>query len=144
MRRPAFRPAAASTSHTPAGHASLCMLSTNTTAAALGPISPHWTSTRPESSAAVNRKNGIAPFGSLVEQVMTRLPYDEARRVFWIVDNCSAHRGAKAVERWQSRYPRLVLVHAPIHASWLNQIEIYFSIVQRKVLSPNDFPTLEA
>ena len=28
--------------------------------------------------------------------------------------------------------------------SWLNQIEIYFSIVQRKVLTPNDFPCLEA
>lgn len=89
-------------------------------------------------------KNGIDPFDRLVEQVMTRPPYDQARRVFWIVDNCSAHRGAKAVQRLQSRYPRLVLVHAPIHASWLNQIEIYFSIVQRKVLSPNDFPTLEA
>ena len=75
---------------------------------------------------------------------MTRPPYDEARRVFWIVDNCSAHRGAKAVQRLQGMYPRLVLVHAPIHASWLNQIEIYFSVVQRKVLTPNDFTDLNA
>jgi hypothetical protein len=89
-------------------------------------------------------KNGIAPFDRLVEQVMTRPPYHDARRVFWIVDNCSAHRGARAVQRLQDRYPRLVLVHAPIHASWLNQVEIYFSIVQRKVLSPNDFASLEA
>jgi DDE superfamily endonuclease len=89
-------------------------------------------------------KNGIAPFDRLVEQVMTRPPYDEARRVFWIVDNGSSHRSAKAVERLQTRYPRLILVHAPIHASWLNQVEIYFSIVQRKVLNPNDFPTLES
>ena len=44
----------------------------------------------------------------------------------------------------QDRYPPLVLVHAPVHASWLNQVEIYFSIVQRKVLSPNDFPNLDA
>jgi hypothetical protein len=35
-----------------------------------------------------------------------------------------------------------VLVHGPIHASWLNQIEIYFSVLQRKVLTPNDFPSL--
>jgi hypothetical protein len=35
------------------------------------------------------------------------------------------------------------LVHAPTHASWLNQVEIYFSIVQRKVLTPNDFPNLD-
>jgi len=89
-------------------------------------------------------KNGIAPFDRLVEQVMTRPPYDEARRVFWIVDNCSAHRGSKAVQRLQTRYPRLVLVHAPVHASWLNQVEIYFSIVQRKVLTPNDFPDLNS
>ena len=88
-------------------------------------------------------KNGIAPFDRLVEQVMTRPPYNDARRVFWIVDNCSAHRGIRAVQRLQDRYPGLVLVHAPVHASWLNQVEIYFSIVQRKVLSPNDFPNLE-
>ncbi len=35
-----------------------------------------------------------------------------------------------------------ILVHTPVHASWLNQIEIYFSIVQRKVLTPNDFLSL--
>jgi hypothetical protein len=86
--------------------------------------------------------NGIAPFDRLVEQVMTRPPYNDARHVFWIVDNCSAHRGAKAALRLSSRYPRLKLVHAPVHASWLNQIEIYFSIVQRKILTPNDFPDL--
>jgi DDE superfamily endonuclease len=89
-------------------------------------------------------KNGIAPFDRLVEQVMTRPPYNDARRVFWIVDNCSAHRGAKAVQRLRDQYPQLTLVHAPIHASWLNQVEIYFSIVQRKVLTPNDFPNLDA
>jgi hypothetical protein len=89
-------------------------------------------------------KNGIAPFDRLVDQVMTRPPYDEARRVFWIVDNGSGHRGQRAVARLQSRFPRLVLVHGPVHASWLNQIEIYFSIVQRKVLTPNDFSGLDA
>jgi hypothetical protein len=90
-------------------------------------------------------KNGMAPGDRLVEPVMTRPPYNEARRVFWIVDNGSAHRGARAVQRFESLYPRdprLVLVHAPIHASWLNQVEIYFSIVQRKVLTPNDFTDL--
>ncbi|MEV6996026.1 hypothetical protein AB0N87_44150 [Streptomyces sp. NPDC093228] len=34
------------------------------------------------------------------------------------------------------------MVHTPVHASWLNQVEIYFSVVQRKVISPNDFPDL--
>jgi len=89
-------------------------------------------------------RNGIAPFDRLVEQVMTQPPYGEARRVFWIVDNGSAHRGQASVNRLQGRFPRLTLVHGPVHASWLNQIEIYFSIVQRKVLSPNDFTGLDA
>jgi hypothetical protein len=64
--------------------------------------------------------------------------------VFWIVDNGSSHRGAAWVARLQSKFRRLTLVHGPVHASWLDQIEIYFSIVQRKVLSPNDFSGLEA
>lgn len=88
------------------------------------------------------RTTGIAPFDRLVAQVMTRAPYREARRVFWIVDNGSSHRGAASVDRLQQRYPNLVLVHGPVHASWLNQIEIYFSIVQRKALTPNDFRSL--
>jgi hypothetical protein len=87
-------------------------------------------------------KGGIKPFGRLVEQVMTQEPYASARRVFWIVDNGSSHRGERSIERLQGEWPNLVLVHTPVHASWLNQIEIYFSIVQRKVLTPNDFADL--
>lgn len=87
---------------------------------------------------------GIAPFDRLVEQVMTRPPYKEARRVFWVVDNGSSHRGAASVARLQNKFRRLQLVHGPVHASWLNQIEIYFSIIQRKVLAPNDFSRLHA
>jgi hypothetical protein len=87
---------------------------------------------------------GIAPFGRLVDQVMRVEPYASARRVFWIVDNGSSHRGQASVERLEGAYPNLRLVHLPIHASWLNQIEIYFSVVQRKVLTPNDFADLVA
>ena len=85
---------------------------------------------------------GIAPVGRLVAQVMTQEPYRSARRVFWVVDNGSSHRGERARARLRATWPRLVLVHTPVHASWLNQIEIYFSIVQRKVLTPNDFASL--
>jgi hypothetical protein len=87
---------------------------------------------------------GIAPFERLVDQVMQQEPYRSAPRVFWIVDNGSSHRGAAAVQRLRRRYPNLILVHLPTHASWLNQIELYFSIVQRKVLTPNDFADLAA
>jgi len=85
---------------------------------------------------------GIAPFGRLVEEVMSQPPYCSARRVFWVVDNGSSHRGSVAAKRLQERWPTIVLVHTPVHASWLNQVEIYFSIIQRKVLTPNDFPSL--
>jgi len=88
------------------------------------------------------RKNGSKPFDSLVGEVMSQEPYRSAARVFWIIDNCSAHRGQKCVQRLQARWPSVIPVHTPIHASWLNQIEIYFSVVQRKVLTPNDFDSL--
>jgi DDE superfamily endonuclease len=87
-------------------------------------------------------KGGIAPFDRLVWQVLTKEPYASARRVFWIVDNGPSHRGQASVDRLQKRWPNLVLVHLPIHPSWLNQVEIYFSIIQRKVLEPNDFEDL--
>jgi len=87
-------------------------------------------------------KNGIKPFGRLVEQVMNQEPYRSASRVFWIVDNCSSHRGQPAISRLKETWPNAEMVHLPIHASWLNQIEIYFSIVQRKVLTPQDFESL--
>jgi hypothetical protein len=88
-------------------------------------------------------QSGIVPFDQLVAQVMAQEPYRSARRVFWIIDNGSSHRGQRCVERLQSRYANLQVVHGPIHASWLNQIEIYFSIIQRKVLTPNDFASLD-
>ncbi len=70
---------------------------------------------------------------------MSQEPYKSARRVFWVVDNGSSHRGRKAVDRLAEQFPNAVMVHTPVHASWLNQVEIYFSVIQRKVLSPNDF-----
>jgi transposase len=86
---------------------------------------------------------GIEPFMALVEHVMTQQPYASAKRVFWIVDNGSSHRGKAAIDRLAKRFPNAVMVHTPVHASWLNQVEIYFSVIQRKVVSPNDFTTLD-
>ncbi len=86
---------------------------------------------------------GIEQFEALVEQVMSQQPYASAKRVFWVVDNGSSHRGQATIDRMAQRWPNRVLVHTPVHASWLNQIEIYFSIVQRKVVTPNDFTSLD-
>ncbi len=90
----------------------------------------------------VEQKTGIEPFGALVEEVMSSEPYASAKRVFWIVDNGSSHAGRASIERLEGRWKQLRLIHLPIHASWLNQIELYFSIVQRKALTPNDVASL--
>jgi hypothetical protein len=74
---------------------------------------------------------------------MTTEPYASADRVFWIVDNGSSHRGAVSVQRMAQAWPTAQLIHLPAHASWLDQAEIYFSVVQRKVLTPNDFTGLD-
>ena len=63
--------------------------------------------------------------------------------MFWIVDNGSSHRGKAAINRLTAQFPNAIMVHTPVHASWLNQVEIYFSIIQRKVLSPNNFQDLD-
>jgi hypothetical protein len=86
---------------------------------------------------------GIDSFHTLVDLVMQQEPYRSARRVFWITDNGSSHRGESSVKRLSEWYPNAIQIHTPVHASWLNQVEIFFSILQRKVLTPNDFPDLE-
>ncbi|MGY0071104.1 IS630 family transposase [Streptomyces sp. QTS137] len=98
---------------------------------------------RAEVFGRCEQTTGIVPFMKLVEQVMTSEPYTSAKRVFFIVDHGSSHRGKRAIDRLASRFPNAVMVHTPVHASWLNQIEIFFSIVQRKAVSPNDFTDLD-
>jgi hypothetical protein len=95
-------------------------------------------------------KTGIEPFGRLVKQVMERPEYrmpfgrsDVRGQVFWVVDNGSSHRGCASVTRVSRAYPNAMLVHLPVHASWLNQVEVYFSLLQRKVLTPNDSANLQ-
>jgi hypothetical protein len=88
-------------------------------------------------------KTGIEPFTQLVEQVMACEPYASAKRVFWVVDNGSSHNGQASVTRMREAWPTAELVHLPIHASWLNQVEIYFSILQRKAIATGDFADLD-
>ena len=90
--------------------------------------------------AATSDTTGIAPFMDLMDQVMSRPEYKDAPRVFVIVDNGSDHRGQPAAGRLRDAYPNAIMIHTPVHASWLNQVEIVFSVIQKKVLTPNDFP----
>jgi transposase len=87
---------------------------------------------------------GIEPFGRLIDGILQAEPYQDAERIFVIVDNGSSHRGNASIARLKKNDKRITLLHTPIHASWLNQVEIYFSIIQRKVLTPNNFPNLDA
>ena len=86
---------------------------------------------------------GLEPFGRLVTQVMEQEPYKAAERVFGVVDNGASHRGQAAVHRLATAYAHRVVVHTPVPASWLNQVEIYFASIHRKVLTPNDCASLE-
>src|SRR5262249_13157619 len=116
--------------------------SSSTPAAARCNTWPPGTSTRPGSSAAASLPPASRPFGRLVTQVMTTEPYACARRVFWVADNGSSHRGHAAAHPLQGAWPSLRLVHLPVHASWLNQVEVYFSVIQRKILTPSDVGSL--
>jgi transposase len=93
--------------------------------------------------ASTPRTTGIVPFMELAGQVMARPEYKNAPRVFVVVDNGSDHRGQAAIDRLRKAHPNAIMIHTPVHASWLNQIEIFFSIIQKKVVSPNDFASLE-
>jgi transposase len=92
----------------------------------------------------VEPTTGISPFGRLVEQVMTQEPYASAKRVFWVVDNGSSHAGNTSIARMRTAWPTATLIHLPVHASWLNQIEVVFSVIQRKIIKPVDFADLDA
>jgi hypothetical protein len=85
---------------------------------------------------------GIKPFTALVDQVMKAEPYSSAKRVFWVVENGASHRNRAAADRMRKAYPNAEMVHLPVHASWLNQV--YFSIIQRKLLTPDDFGDLDS
>jgi hypothetical protein len=89
-------------------------------------------------------QTAIEAFGRLVDQILDEKPHSEAERLFLIVDNSSSHRDQGAVESLRARDRRLILMHTPVHASWLNRVDIYFSILQRKILRPSDFADLEA
>ena len=120
-----------------------CALNTNTNAGVPGPTWPRSMCIKPRSSDAARRRPASSPFTASLIRLCP------ARRIgkhgaSWIVDNGSSHRGTRAVQRARTWDPRGQFVHTPCHASWLNQIEIYFSIVQRKVLTSNDFTDMAA
>ena len=92
----------------------------------------------------ITEQNGIDPFEAALGRCLQQDYLTEAERVFLIVDNGCAHHPSTSPARLQAQFPQAQVVHLPTHASWLNQIEIYFSIVRRKALTPADFPSKAA
>ena len=86
------------------------------------------------------RRSTKAEFRKLVLMVMKQEPFRSAKRVFWILDNGPCHHpntfGPWLDEVWPGK---AIAVHTPVHASWLNQIEVFFSVMVRKALTPRDF-----
>jgi hypothetical protein len=86
----------------------------------------------------------IEPFGRLLYQVLAQEPYRSGKRLCWIVAHGSSRRGETAKHWLHQVNSHIFVVHTPVRASCLNQVEFYFSITQRKVLTPNDVADLEA
>lgn len=99
-----------------------------------GPTWAAWDIHRAKVFGRCEIKNGTAPVERLLSEVMTQEPYKSARRVFWIMDNCSAHRDQKAAERFRTKWPNSILIHTPIHASCSTRSR---SILDRTEKSPH-------
>src|SRR5712692_5929150 len=63
-------------------------------------------------------------------------------RIYLVLDNASIHKG-KRVQTWLATHSRFTCHFLPTHCSWMNQIEQWFSIVQRKRLRISDFSDLD-
>ena len=63
-------------------------------------------------------------------------------RVLIVCDNLRVHKG-KEVMKWLSNHPRFVFHFTPVHCSWMNQVEQWFSILQRKRFKIADFASIE-
>jgi len=111
----------------------------------LGTVAYHaaWDVFRGQVFGRVAPNTCIATFNQLIDLVMTQEPYQSSARTFWIVDGGCAHHPNTFPARLKGMYPNAMAVSLPTHSSWLNQIEIYFSIVQRKVLTPMDVASAE-
>ncbi len=76
------------------------------------------------------RRNTSATFIRFLRGLLNAYPSQD---LYVIVDNGSSHR-SKQTRSWVEKQKRLHLVYTPTHASWLNQIEIFFGILTRKVV----------
>lgn len=76
-------------------------------------------------------------FIAFLEQLDREIPA-AVTMIHVVLDNLRMHKG-KQVQAWLTKHPRFVFHHPPVHCSWMNQVEQWFSILQRKRLVIADF-----
>jgi transposase len=87
-------------------------------------------------TAGVVARNDSVHFIEFLDQLEASI--DPALAIHLVIDNGSSHR-SKATKKWLAEHSRFVVHHTPVHASWLNQVEAFFSILTRKVLRRGEF-----
>src|SRR6516165_10807321 len=78
-----------------------------------------------------------AEFIAFLERLDGEIP-EPVTTIHLVLDNLRMHKG-KQVQAWLAKHPRFVFHHPPVHCSWMNQVEQWFSILQRKRLTIVDF-----
>ena len=86
----------------------------------------------------------VDSFQTALNHCLARPAATRWERIFLILDNGPSHHPNTSPARLAALDPRIITVHLPTHSSWLNQVELYFSILVRKALTPRDFPSLAA
>lgn len=88
---------------------------------------------------AVCKRRTRANFLRFLDTVIAKYPSGD---IYLIVDNLNIHCGPE-IEAWCARNGgRVRFVYTPKHASWVNQIEIWFSILQRRVIRYGSFSSV--
>ena len=93
--------------------------------------------------AATPATAGVVSLMDLMSQVMSLPEYKDAPRVFVSSTTAQTTAARPPSGGWVTPAPNAIMIHTPVHASWLNQVEVVLSITQKKVISPNDFASLD-
>jgi transposase len=92
-------------------------------------------------TAILRPRKRQAEFIELLEKIDRETP-GNITLIHLVCDNLSVHKG-KLVQEWLRKHPRFRMHFTPVHCSWMNQVEQWFSILQRKRLVAPNFPDLD-
>jgi DDE superfamily endonuclease len=95
-----------------------------------------------EVTGILRRRKRQAEFIELLDKIDRETP-ETVTLIHLVCDNLSVHKG-KLVQAWLQKHPRFQMHFTPVHCSWMNQVEQWFSILQRKRLSAPNFADLDA